>query len=95
MAHSITPPRSDLIFAVVDMDGRALSWYRTHAAAQKAIDTEWRRFRRRYPADGSRGNATAYLPRTIVRCGDGDQYIERASRYSTAWAMVPGEGEIR
>ena len=86
MTHSITPPRTDLTYAVVDMDGSPLSWHRTEAAAQDVIDTEYRRFRRRYPTDGSRGNATAYLPRSIIHCADGEsRYIERSGRYSTGW----------
>lgn len=86
MAHSITPPRADLTYAVVDMDGYAMSWHRTEAAAHTAIDTEHRRFRRRYPLDGSRGNATAYLPRSIIHCTADSQYVERTANHSTSWA---------
>jgi len=87
MAHSITPPRANLTYAVVDMDGSPLSWHRTEDGAQNAIAAECRRFRRRYPADGSRGNATTYLPRSIIHCADGEsRYIERSGQYSTGWA---------
>jgi len=84
MGHHLTAPRRDLTHAVVDMDGYALSWHRSEAAAQAEIDRECRAFRRRYPADGSRGNATAYLPRTVIAV-DGERYIERNGRFSTSW----------
>jgi hypothetical protein len=86
MAHQLTPPRSDLTYAVVDIDGAVISWHRSRDGAQHAIDAEWHRFRRRYPADGSRGNAIAYLPRSIVHCATDGQYIERTSHHSTNWA---------
>lgn len=87
MGHMISPPRKDLSYAVVDMDGTPLSWHRTSEAAERAVEAELRRFRRRYPADGSRGNATAYLPRTVLSC-DAPTYIERAGPYSTGWHAV-------
>ena len=85
MSHSITPPRRDLTHAVVDGDGYALSWHRSAAAAEREIEREYRAFRRRYPADGSRGNATAYLPRTVIAIPAGGCYVSRIGQYSTTW----------
>jgi len=85
MAHLITPPRRGLTHAVLSMDGYPISWHRSWGAAQAAISAEWRAFRRRYPADGSRGNARAYLPRTVVAVPDDGCYVERAGQYSTSW----------
>lgn len=67
------------------MDGSPLSWHRSEEAAQREIDREYRAFRRRYPSDGSRGNATAYLPRSIIAVSQDGQYIERSGQYSTSW----------
>ena len=85
MSHAIIPPRKTNPWAVVDMDGEPLSWHRSEAAAQAAIDAELRRFRRRYPLDGSRGNATAYLPRSIIR---GPARIAKNWTSSTSWAAL-------
>ena len=85
MTHRIQPPRRGMTHAVVNMDGTALSWHRSAEAAQREIDRERRAFRRRYPLDGSRGNATAYLPRSIIAVPETGRSITRSDRYSTAW----------
>jgi hypothetical protein len=89
----LNPPRSDLTHAIVDMDGTAVSWHRSAAAAQHEIEREYRAFRRRYPLDGSRGNAYAYLPRSIIVVPEGGGYIARQSRYSTSWEIAVRAGE--
>jgi hypothetical protein len=84
MSHMIAPPRADLTYAVIDDTGTPRSWHRSEAAAQAAVGREWRAFRRRYPADGSRGNQDAYLPRSIIHCPEA-RHIMRTDQYSTAW----------
>lgn len=80
MAHMITPPRRDRLVAVLDMDGTALSWHADVPAAERAIATAERRFRRRP------GTQNAYLPRSVVTAAPDGTYVERLDRYSTYWA---------
>lgn len=91
MSHMIVLPGNCSV-AVVGMDGDALSFHRTPAAAQAEIDREARAFRRR----GNTGGA--YLPRSIIDAsgwtvprsprGLREISIERCGPHSTNWQIA-------